>query len=785
MTDDVSLMPQLLHQAALQAGLVDTIPVMPPWADLHEHSRVDPAMRGKVPADYYGGLWDGMGNWPEYQMTMESAVKWDNLRANVGLKMGYQYAALDVDVTDELLAQVMRHHMDSISGGGWPVRIGQAPKALWIFRVSGEPIKRRQYPMKKEGVEGRQLIEVMGVSSKGRPTQAVIFGTHPSGSQYEWNMPLHVDSIPICTQEQMDNMVGALVEVAKTRGWEPKRATSPNTSDGTGSDLGAEPADVGLVREVVDLIPNDDLEYDDWVSIGYAIKGAMGATGWETFATFSDKAPKVVPATTAQMWNGFKPDGSAGMGKLVFLARQAQGGTLPNGLDDRIRSGALLKGAEKAGMPMVAPVVLQGIDPSYRPPPPVDDPEAHVQPEPPSDWIDLVANDKGEAYANMANAEAYLRNSDSWKECFAFDAFNGRMVILHPLPEDDNMQTPRLMTDADYRATHKWFQRRMWPKISKGDVIDAVDSVAESNVYEPVQDYLRAVKWDGVPRLDTWLVNYAGVDCGVDPAVINYNAQIGRKWLISAVARAMQPGCQADYALILEGLQGVGKSSLFGALCPDPDWFGDSLPDFHTKDASEYLHGKWIVELSELTNVLKSEVEDMRRFLTRKVENFRASYARLHEKHPRRVVFAGSTNRDDYLKDAEGERRFWITRCVMPLDVAGLAAIRDQLWAEAYAAYMSGENWYLDDHTEAYARNVQRMRVPKHEWERELALFLSDKHEVTVTMCCNAMQLSEYGKRNVRMEREVGIALRNIGWVSSGRQFTQQPYVGQSAFIRD
>ncbi|SFM21546.1 Predicted P-loop ATPase and inactivated derivatives [Shimia aestuarii] len=403
---------------------------------------------------------------------------------------------------------------------------------------------------------------------------------------------------------------------------------------------------------------------------------------------------------------------------------------------------------------------------------------------PEGEWVDLVLDDKGLPVANSANVAAYIRNEAIWNECFAYDAFNERPVVLHPMPGDNNKKVPRFLEDHDYISTFHWFQRYVFPRIAKGNVIDAVDIVCRKNTFEPVQDYLRALHWDGVSRIDNWLFTYAGVDKSTDDAMMTYLTQIARKWLISAVARAMDPGCQVDHALVLEGAQGKGKSSLFRALCPTEDWFGDALPDFHHKDASEYMAGKWIIEMSELTNVLKSEVEDMRRFLTRRVEQFRPSYGRNEVTRPRRAVFCGSTNRGDYLKDAEGERRLWIARSINSMDVAGLKRDRDQIWAEAYAAYVAKERWHLMPEVEAYARTIQQQRVPIDEWKHELSLFLSDKFEVTVKMCCHALGLLEHGKRNSKVEKEVGAELRNLGWVYADRQYTREPYKGQLVFVR-
>lgn len=682
--------------------------------------------------------------------------------------MGIDLAGLDVDVTDDLLAQAMLQYMQELGGGYWPMRVGQWPKALWLFRVSGAPIKRRQYPLKREGAD-RQLVEVLGVSAKNRPTQAVLFGTHPSGVEYTWNVPVRYDALPTITQEQMDGLATNLLEIGRQRGWEIGRGVQGNPSDGTGSDLGAEAFDRSLVGPVVDLIPNDDLEYDAWIATAYSVKACLGAAGWETFARWSAKAPKNQEAVTQRIWQGLTPNGTTGMGKLVFLARHACGGTLPGDLEDRVRQGALLKGAQNAGMPMASPEVQQALTPPS-------------EPQQDREWMELVCDNNNQPIANMANVRGFLNNSDLWRDCFAYDAFADRCVIRQPLPEDKNRTVPRWMEDGDLTRTHGWFQRHMWPKIGKTDVMDAVDWACSDSKFEPVQEYLHGLKWDGVKRIDGWLSDYAGVDATMDPIRIAYIQQVGRKWLISAVARAMQPGCKADCALILEGLQGVNKSSLLAALCPDPDWFGDGLPDFHTKDASSYLQGKWIVEMAELTNLFRSQVEDMRNYLSRRVDNFRPAYGRKEVKRPRRVVFAGSTNRREYLQDAQGERRFWIVRCSGTVRVQDVIAIRDQLWAEALVAYQDGESWWLDQQTEAYARTIQQTRVPTDEWKNQLHFFLHDKTEVTISMCAFALGLSVPGKRDTKMEHQVGKALRDAGWVAAG-QWTHIGYKGQTRFV--
>jgi len=756
------VMPQMLHQAALEAGLPGTIPIIPAGGVLHDHSRVDPDARGKVPGEYYNGAWDGLGSWPDYQMTKELAVRWDQLRANVGCKMGIDVAALDIDVTDQLLAKAMADYIHTLSEGTWPIRIGQAPKSMYLFRVKGAPIRRRQYGFKMDGAD-KQLIDVLGISSKGRPTQGVLFGTHPSGKTYDWNVPVYYDQLPWISQEEMDALIDALSTIAKGRGWSRGNShavAGGADNDGTGSHLGPQPVDQSLVAPVVELIPNDDLNYEDWIGVGYAIKASLGAAGWETFATWSAKAPKDDPKFTKTAWAGIKPDGSTGMGRLVFLAKRACGGMLPGDLDQRVKEGIMAKSREASGMPDVAPEIAQGMVHAVQSPQPTQG----VVPVVARPWIDLTQDDKGNAHCNMANVAAYLNNSDLWSQCFAFDTFNQQPVVLHPLPGSGDKRTPRRLEDGDYRIAHQWFQRYMWHNTKKTDVIDAIELTCHENAFEPVQEYLRSVAWDGTKRLDTWLFEYAGVETAMRP----YVTAVARKWLISAVARAMDPGCQADHSLILEGDQGAGKSTLLRSLMPDPEWFGDGLPDFHSKDAISYLNGKWIVEMSELTTVIKAEVEDMRRFLTRRVEDYRPSYGRTEIKRPRRVVFCGSTNRDDYLKDTQGERRFWIVFCQNPLDPVGLAAVRDQLWAEAMVAYQSGEQWWLDEEVANMARQQQIERVSEDPWMDMVQHQIGHLPEVSIPQVMLLLGMDLQARSKLAQAR-IRQCLEQLGYRKSGR----------------
>jgi putative DNA primase/helicase len=216
----------------------------------------------------------------------------------------------------------------------------------------------------------------------------------------------------------------------------------------------------------------------------------------------------------------------------------------------------------------------------------------------------------------------------------------------------------------------------------------ARDPCAPGIPVHPVRDYLGALAWDGVARIETWACRYLGAE---DTA---FNRNVGALWLISAVARIFRPGVKADM-LVLEGPQGARKSTALKILAGE-NWFTDELPDLGSKDAAMHMQGVWIIEIAELDAIGKAEVSRIKAFLTRTTDRFRPPYGRYTIEVPRQCVFAGTVNPDTYLRDETGNnRRFWPVRCVT-IDIDALARDRDQLWAEAVARFRADAIWWLD-----------------------------------------------------------------------------------------
>jgi predicted P-loop ATPase len=201
----------------------------------------------------------------------------------------------------------------------------------------------------------------------------------------------------------------------------------------------------------------------------------------------------------------------------------------------------------------------------------------------------------------------------------------------------------------------------------------------------------------------------------------------------------------------------------------------------HTREASSYVRGRWIIELAELANVSKAEVEIVKAFISRTEERFRPAYGRNEVSYPRQCVFMGSTNRTDYLRDDTGNRRFWPVQ-VGRVDVKALQADRDQLWGEAVALYRAGETWWLSAAVERIAAQEQGDRMLEDPWTSNVLNCVEGKDEVCVSQVLGDMMI-EVGRKDRMMSNRVQSILMQNGWFRSGRM-TSGTYKAQNRFIR-
>lgn len=313
-----------------------------------------------------------------------------------------------------------------------------------------------------------------------------------------------------------------------------------------------------------------------------------------------------------------------------------------------------------------------------------------------------ILNGDGGYKANLANAIIMLRALP-----VAYNAFSCRVVCLGPLPWRCDSQGTAWANNDDVKAA-EWCQHRHL-EVGKLTVADAIGAVAHERPVHPPQDFLKNLVWDGEPRVDRWLHKY--MSCADTP----YVRSVAAKWLIAAVKRIMEPGCQSDYTLVLEGEQGKRKSGALRALTGN-DWFTDDVDNIGPKDSAMQIQGFWIVELPELDAFRRAEMTTIKAWLVRRIDNFRPPYGARTEMFPRQNVFAASTNRYDWGLDDTGLRRFWPVRVMGNIDIDGITAAREQIWAEAFFRYSEGESSYLSGTAESDAKDEQHARQDRDIW---------------------------------------------------------------------
>lgn len=390
----------------------------------------------------------------------------------------------------------------------------------------------------------------------------------------------------------------------------------------------------------------------------------------------------------------------------------------------------------------------------------------------PADWMDgLARNDKGRIKPTVANTIAILGNDPRWAQVLRWDEFSHGLVFCGTPPFDGLLSDPRdgdvtalrQLTDVDISRIAAWISNapdydRMEPP--KNITYEAARVVGQRHRFHQVAEYLRCLPaWDKKPRISTWLTAYAGVGDS------EYARMVGRWWLIGAVARALKPGCKMDTVLILEGPQGVKKSTLIRTLVPKTEWFLDSELDLGSQQAMDRLRGKWIAELGELASMKRGDVDRTKAFLSSSSDTFRVSYDRLSNDFPRTCVMMGSTNPSGpYIVDITGGRRYWPVVCSGTLDVDALGLARDQIWAEALAAFDAGERWWADTPEERDALLVeQSKRVAGDTWEDKVTAYVDGKDSVTLGNLLDALGVETH--RQTRGDQMRAAALMaHIGW---------------------
>jgi hypothetical protein len=371
---------------------------------------------------------------------------------------------------------------------------------------------------------------------------------------------------------------------------------------------------------------------------------------------------------------------------------------------------------------------------------------------------DFSRDKNGQPYNNQLNIEVAIRKL---RVLLRYDEFSGDEMIeglsgFGPRFDDPALINLRLKID---RTFHFLPGRELFR--------DVTSDIARRNRFHPVRDYLKSLAWDQEPRIERWLIDYAGAPD------TPYVRAVSRIVLIAACRRIRKPGAKYDEMLILESPQGTDKSSGLRALAANEDWFTDDLP-LHgdTRRFMEATAGKWIVEAGELKGMGKSDINTLKACLSRQRDEARMAYGHKNMRVPRQFVIIGTTNETDgYLRDATGNRRFWPVR-VQRFDLARLRADRDQLWAEAAEAEALGESIRLDPklYEEAAVEQEARLRdddplidvLHRALGSRTGKLRVSDAYTI-----CGI----EAGRATPDQIDRFGRAIRKLGWERKRRRF--------------
>lgn len=420
---------------------------------------------------------------------------------------------------------------------------------------------------------------------------------------------------------------------------------------------------------------------------------------------------------------------------------------------------------------------------------------------------DLELTSEGGVRSTIGNIRLILENDPALKGCIAWDEMDMLQAVKRDLPWreaiDRRGRTWQNSDDANLRL----YLERVYGIVGKEKILDGVETTAKAHSFHPIREYIQAIEWDGVPRVDTLLIRYMGAED------TEYTRAVTRKTLIAAVARVFRPGIKFDYMLTIRGRQGIGKSSLIGRLAGD--WFSDSFTTVTGKEAYEQVRRAWIIEVGELAGLKKAEVESIKNFISKREDQYRPAYGRQVEVFPRQCIFIGTTNETEFLRDATGGRRYWVVDTPNNANRVDFRQeltdeVVQQIWAEAYHYYQQGEALYLPDEIEAEAARIQEAyserddragmvqayleRLLPENWDsmdtyarREWLQSDAEGTRPRDKVCRMEIWCEVFGNPPGKIDRYEGKAIHAMlgacGWIQTGpRRFSQ--YGPQRAYVK-
>lgn len=378
---------------------------------------------------------------------------------------------------------------------------------------------------------------------------------------------------------------------------------------------------------------------------------------------------------------------------------------------------------------------------------------------------DKEGNEKGrKLQQTVRNFEIIMENDSRFSGKIKFDEFSQQAYLMGEMPwETENIN--RAWGSHDDSALFSILQSDYEMK-SRNDYFDAIKNVSMRYKFHPVRDILESLEWDGTDRIRGLLPDYLGVED------TEYSYQVMRLWMLGAVARVYQPGCKFDYTMIFQGQQGIGKSTFLKLMALNDNWFNDSLDSLDSDKAAQSLMGSWIVELAELKSLARTAggVESVKRFLTAVQDKYRVPYERRADIFLRQCVFAGTTNKSDFLQDETGNRRFLIIQTGVNEPTKNLfapEAVEDMkaAWAQAVHIWKTEQpELILPDSCRDEARRLQDESMADDGKVGIITQFLEDKQRTCVLEIWKEA-LEENGRPQKWQSSEImDIVLSIPGW---------------------
>jgi len=699
--------PQEWEHLAVRMGLVeDLLPVVSrPGAPVSSRSALREV--GKVPSRYNAEREVvGMPAWTQHRSTERDVARWQ-VEPDYGICLQTRRVrAIDIDIPDEATSHQVRGAIE-LALGELPLRFRQGTgKCLLTFRMEGNWTKR---VVRTE----HGPIEFLAAGQ-----QFIAVGTHPSGTRYEWRGGLPVD-LPWITAAEFEALWGALVDAV-------------GVGSSVGRPVGARAA---VARSAADVAAGDEvLRY-------------LERAGWIQSFDGQGRAHITCP------WEHEHSGGEAGDGSTTYFPagvggfEQGHFRCLHAHCDHRT-DGDFLEAVGYAG---------EGFEvvPSEPAPGEVDAPLLL----PPFD-----RDNHGRILATAGNLEMALRRADVCGVHIGLDEFNDEIMLAD---WSDKSLLWRRFKDADYTRTRIRLERGGFLSIGRELLRDVVVLVAEDKRFDSAQVWLDRLRWDGVPRIESFLsTHFNARDSAYARSVALY--------LWTALAgRVMNPGCKADMVPVFIGEQGGGKTTGVAAMVPGTDHYMEVRLDEAEIELARRMRGKLIGEIGELRGMASRDIEHIKAFVTRTHEEWIPKYREFATNFPRRLVFVGTTNAEEFLADETGNRR-WLPVRVGKVDVGAIARDREQLWAEAATRWLAdGVMWHDAEQRGAETHAEHMISDPWAEavarWLESPAGFepggaLNGEGEVTISAILQealGVSVSQLAKKD---EFRVGRILRAFGY---------------------